>query len=269
MRGESPGEQPRPWVVWFDSLSREDVALAGGKGANLGEMTQAGLPVPRGFVVTLEAFQAAEVVPVGLGDVVPVDGDEVVPVLAALLVPALGALSPDGERSPESFSAGNSPMMFWLTVHAHRAQRAVQLPPPALPAPCEKLSSMLANSSGSALNDGPGPEVERPPDVRGAPRRAPWEADSGAPGPSRARWSACSLPAPSAPAPPPATGHHTPRGPPTPTGFTILSMSVSTWWGWGPKVEQGLAYGSDLGVGSCRGARNADSRGGVAPPSGG
>lgn len=58
-RGESPGEQPRSWVLWFDSLSREDVALAGGKGANLGEMTLAGLPVPRGFVVTSEAYQEA------------------------------------------------------------------------------------------------------------------------------------------------------------------------------------------------------------------
>ena len=58
-RGERPGAQRRPWVVWFESLSREDVALAGGKGANLGEMTQAGLPVPRGFVVTSEAFQEA------------------------------------------------------------------------------------------------------------------------------------------------------------------------------------------------------------------
>jgi pyruvate,water dikinase len=57
--GEHPDEQPRSWVVGFDSLSREDVALAGGKGANLGEMTQAGLPVPRGFVVTSEAFQEA------------------------------------------------------------------------------------------------------------------------------------------------------------------------------------------------------------------
>ncbi|WP_414640682.1 phosphoenolpyruvate synthase [Archangium sp.] len=58
-RGALPGEQARPWVVGFDALSREDVALAGGKGANLGEMTQAGLPVPPGFVVTSEAFQAA------------------------------------------------------------------------------------------------------------------------------------------------------------------------------------------------------------------
>jgi phosphoenolpyruvate synthase/pyruvate phosphate dikinase len=32
-------------------LSREDVPYAGGKGANLGELTGAGLPVPDGFVV--------------------------------------------------------------------------------------------------------------------------------------------------------------------------------------------------------------------------
>lgn len=54
-----PGTQQRPWVVWFETLSREDVPLAGGKGANLGEMTRAHLPVPRGFVVTSEAFQEA------------------------------------------------------------------------------------------------------------------------------------------------------------------------------------------------------------------
>ncbi|MEX0649422.1 MAG: PEP/pyruvate-binding domain-containing protein [Candidatus Andersenbacteria bacterium] len=40
----------------FTELTKEDVALAGGKGASLGEMTQAGIPVPPGFVVTAEAF---------------------------------------------------------------------------------------------------------------------------------------------------------------------------------------------------------------------
>jgi len=35
---------------------RNDTALAGGKGANLGELAGAGLPVPPGFVVTAEAF---------------------------------------------------------------------------------------------------------------------------------------------------------------------------------------------------------------------
>ena len=33
-------------------------ALAGGKGANLGELVRAGLPVPPGFVVTTEAYRA-------------------------------------------------------------------------------------------------------------------------------------------------------------------------------------------------------------------
>jgi pyruvate,water dikinase len=45
-----------PTTAWFEELSRTDVPRAGGKGANLGEMTRAGLPVPPGFVVTVDAF---------------------------------------------------------------------------------------------------------------------------------------------------------------------------------------------------------------------
>ncbi|MBW2968311.1 hypothetical protein KY362_07565 [Candidatus Woesearchaeota archaeon] len=40
----------------FSSISKDDVALAGGKGASLGEMTQAGIPVPGGFVILSTAF---------------------------------------------------------------------------------------------------------------------------------------------------------------------------------------------------------------------
>jgi len=46
-------------LIWFDALSRSDVPIAGGKGANLAEMTRAGLPVPPGFVVTAHAFLSA------------------------------------------------------------------------------------------------------------------------------------------------------------------------------------------------------------------
>jgi pyruvate, water dikinase len=42
----------------FSGLSREDVAYAGGKGANLGELTSAGLPVPPGFVIGAPAYAA-------------------------------------------------------------------------------------------------------------------------------------------------------------------------------------------------------------------
>ncbi|MBI4300055.1 MAG: phosphoenolpyruvate synthase [Chloroflexi bacterium] len=43
-------------VVWFDEVGKNDVGLVGGKGANLGEMTRAGIPVPPGFIVTADAY---------------------------------------------------------------------------------------------------------------------------------------------------------------------------------------------------------------------
>ena len=41
----------------FKELGRNDALIAGGKGASLGEMTNAGIPVPPGFVVLAEAFE--------------------------------------------------------------------------------------------------------------------------------------------------------------------------------------------------------------------
>jgi phosphoenolpyruvate synthase/pyruvate phosphate dikinase len=41
----------------FTQLNKGDAHLAGGKGASLGEMTQAGIPVPPGFVVLSESFE--------------------------------------------------------------------------------------------------------------------------------------------------------------------------------------------------------------------
>jgi pyruvate,water dikinase len=40
----------------FNCLSKNDIAIAGGKGASLGEMTQAKVPVPLGFVILASAF---------------------------------------------------------------------------------------------------------------------------------------------------------------------------------------------------------------------
>ena len=44
------------FVVWFGDVDKDDVSLVGGKGANLGEMTKAGFPVPPGFIVTAQAY---------------------------------------------------------------------------------------------------------------------------------------------------------------------------------------------------------------------
>ena len=43
-------------VVWFSEVGRDDVPVVGGKGANLGELTRAGIPVPPGFVVTADTY---------------------------------------------------------------------------------------------------------------------------------------------------------------------------------------------------------------------
>ncbi|MDA3644309.1 phosphoenolpyruvate synthase [Saccharopolyspora indica] len=46
------------WIRWLAELGLADVPLAGGKGANLGELTSAGFPVPPGFAVTADAYRA-------------------------------------------------------------------------------------------------------------------------------------------------------------------------------------------------------------------
>lgn len=57
--GTSGKEPPmQAYTRTFQTLGKGDIALAGGKGANLGEMTTAGFPVPAGFVLTTEAYIA-------------------------------------------------------------------------------------------------------------------------------------------------------------------------------------------------------------------
>ena len=43
-------------ILWFKEVGKKDIGLVGGKGANLGEMVNAGIPVPNGFVVTAGAY---------------------------------------------------------------------------------------------------------------------------------------------------------------------------------------------------------------------
>lgn len=43
-------------IVWFSEVGKDDGKTVGGKGANLGELTKAGFPVPQGFIVTADAY---------------------------------------------------------------------------------------------------------------------------------------------------------------------------------------------------------------------
>jgi len=49
---------PAEVVLSFEQLGRSDVDRVGGKGANLGELTAAGFPVPPGFVISAPAYAA-------------------------------------------------------------------------------------------------------------------------------------------------------------------------------------------------------------------
>lgn len=46
-----------PYVLFFEQIDHASLPSVGGKGANLGEMTQAGFPVPGGFCVTTDAYK--------------------------------------------------------------------------------------------------------------------------------------------------------------------------------------------------------------------
>jgi pyruvate,water dikinase len=43
-------------LVWFEDVDKNDLPLVGGKGANLGELAKAGIPVPPGFIVTTVSY---------------------------------------------------------------------------------------------------------------------------------------------------------------------------------------------------------------------
>jgi len=50
-------EARKDLVVWFENLRVTDIPIAGGKNANLGELTSAGIPVPPGFAITAYAYK--------------------------------------------------------------------------------------------------------------------------------------------------------------------------------------------------------------------
>jgi rifampicin phosphotransferase len=85
----------------FDESGKDDVDLAGGKGANLGELSRAGFPVPPGFVLTTAAYDAF----VAANDI----GDAIVSLAALPPAAGPGAFEDAAERIRALFSAGEVP----------------------------------------------------------------------------------------------------------------------------------------------------------------
>ncbi|MCH1865502.1 PEP/pyruvate-binding domain-containing protein [Nocardioides sp. CFH 31398] len=55
--GPSVSVTDTPAIRWFDELRKDDRPQVGGKCASLGELTSAGIPVPRGFAITVDAWE--------------------------------------------------------------------------------------------------------------------------------------------------------------------------------------------------------------------
>lgn len=47
------------YIWWFNELDKDSLQVAGGKGANLGQMAHLGFPVPPGFAVSVSAYYSA------------------------------------------------------------------------------------------------------------------------------------------------------------------------------------------------------------------
>jgi rifampicin phosphotransferase len=86
------------YTAWFDELRKDDIALAGGKGANLGELSRAGLPVPSGFVLTTAAYDAF----VGSNDI----GDAIVELASVVRAEDPGAFEEAAARIHALFAGG-------------------------------------------------------------------------------------------------------------------------------------------------------------------
>ena len=50
-------EMKKDLVIWFENLRKTDIPSVGGKNANLGEMANAGIPVPPGFAITAYSYK--------------------------------------------------------------------------------------------------------------------------------------------------------------------------------------------------------------------
>lgn len=56
MFGTQKNKRLQKNIFWFEEIDSHDIGLVGGKGANLGELTKAGIPVPPGFVISASAY---------------------------------------------------------------------------------------------------------------------------------------------------------------------------------------------------------------------
>jgi len=97
------------YVIPFDELGLDHVELAGGKCANLGELTRAGFPVPPGFAVTTAAYERDDIAE-AVGEAYAELGRRV-----GRAVPAVAVRSSAiAEDTPDASFAGVQDTYLWI-----------------------------------------------------------------------------------------------------------------------------------------------------------
>lgn len=92
---------PMPKLLSFSEPGALPLNVSGGKGANLARLTQAGLPVPRGYILTTEAYREF----VFLNHL----EDHILPAISSLSNPSLEDLERVSETIREKFRQGQFP----------------------------------------------------------------------------------------------------------------------------------------------------------------
>ena len=106
--------EPRSFVISLGRVRSADAPRVGGKGANLGEMRSAGLPVPSGFCVTTAAFrQFMAACP---------DNQQLWDALAALQLPGIEAVQSVGGVRQRLADTATPPAVEQAIVAAWEAQ---------------------------------------------------------------------------------------------------------------------------------------------------
>ena len=97
-------------ICWLEELDENHVGVAGGKGMNLGRLLRLGLPVPRGFVITTEAYRAF----IAANSLADADPEELrlripaAPIPAGIIVPILAAYEQLGGNAVAVRSSGTA-----------------------------------------------------------------------------------------------------------------------------------------------------------------
>ena len=114
---QRPRTDPSGTILWLDDPRASAPARSGGKGANLARLCQAGLPVPAGFVVDVEAYRRF-VDEAGIGPLVARTAREVTGDDADALADASAALVAAFEATPVPRPLAEAIAVAWRQLGA-------------------------------------------------------------------------------------------------------------------------------------------------------